>query len=106
MTEEKLLNAKMEHYSFDPLNYKVEDELMVTITLCEYRELVKGSARYDALLSESYKRRNAAEDVAAQLRERVRSLQEKLRGLQERIEKECGEDVRDVPSESVSPALP
>ena len=98
MAEEKLLNAKMEHYSFDPLNYKAEDELMVTITLGEYRELVKESARYDALLSESYKRRNAAEKEAAQLRERVRDLQE-------RLEKECGEDVRDVPSESVSPAL-
>lgn len=98
MTEEKLLIAKMEHYSFDPLNFKAEDELMVTITLCEYRELVKVSAQHDALLSESYKRRNAAEKEAAQLRERVRSLQE-------RLEKGCGENVRDVPSESVSPAL-
>lgn len=98
MTEEKLFNEKMEHYNFDPLNYKAEDELMVTITLCEYRELVKESARYDALLSKSYKRRNAAEDVAAQLRER-------LHDLQERLEKERDEDVRDVPSESVSPAL-
>jgi len=98
MIGEKLLNTKMEHYSFDPLNYKAEDELMVTITLGEYRELVKDSAKRDALLSEAYKRRNAAEKEAAQLRERLRSLQE-------RLEKECGEDVRDVPSESVSPAL-
>ena len=98
MTGEKLLNEKMEHYSFDPRDFKVEDELMVTITLGECRELVKGSARYDTLLSESYKRRNAAEKEAAQLCER-------LRGLQERLEKERGEDVRDVPSESVSPVL-
>ena len=99
MTEEKMLNAKMEHYSFEPLNFKAEGELMVTITLSEYRELVKGSARYDALLSESYKRRNAAEKEVTQLRERIR-------GLQERLEKECSENVRDMPSESVSPALP
>lgn len=98
MTEEKLFNEKMEHYNFDPRDFKVEDELLVTITLGEYRELVKDSAKRDTLLSESYKRRNAAEKEAAQLRER-------LRGLQERLEKECDEDVRDVPSESVSPAL-
>ena len=98
MTEEKLLNAKMEHYSFEPMNFKAEGELMVTITLSEYRDLVKGSARYNALISESYMRRDAAEKEAEQLRERVR-------GLQERLEKECSEDVRDVPSESVSPAL-
>lgn len=99
MTEEKMLNAKMEHYSFEPLNFKAEGELMVTITLSEYRDLVKGSARCDALLSESYKRRDAAEKEAAQLRERIR-------GLQKRLEKECSEDVRNLPSESVSPALP
>ena len=98
MTEEKLLNAKMEHYSFEPLNFKTEGELMVTITLGEYRALVRESGRYDALLSESYKRRNAAEKEAAQLRERVRDLQE-------RLEKECNEDVRDVPTQSLSSAL-
>lgn len=98
MTEEKLFNEKMEHYSFDPRDFKVEDELMVTITLGEYRELVKNSAKRDALISEAYGRRNAAENEAAQLRER-------LRDLQERLKKECDKDVRDVPSESVSPAL-
>ena len=50
MAEEKILNAKMEHYNFDPLDFKAEDELMVTITLSEYRGLVRESARCDALL--------------------------------------------------------
>lgn len=99
MAEEKLLNAKMEHYSFEPLNFKAEGELMVTITLDEYRGLVRESARYDMILSKYYDQIKDAEKEAAQLRERIRDLQE-------RLEKECSEDVRDVPTQSLPSTLP
>ena len=44
MNNEKILEKKMNNYTFDTKDIHVEGELMVTITLGEYRQLVTEAA--------------------------------------------------------------
>lgn len=44
--EEKIMEMKTGHYSSDANDFQADDELMVTITLHEYRDLVDKKAAY------------------------------------------------------------
>lgn len=77
-----ILGKKMESYSFDSKNYVAEGELTITITLAEYRDLVKAVATkqhdIDQANADKYKR----DSENKMLKEEVDSLRTKLFELQ------------------------
>jgi hypothetical protein len=77
-----ILDKKMESYSFDSRNYVAEGELTITITLAEYRDLVKAVATkqhdIDQANADKYKR----DSENNMLKEEVDSLRTKLFELQ------------------------
>ncbi len=60
----KILEKKFDEYRFDNAkDLKAPGELTVTITLCEYRELVTNVARSEARIEAERKKRREAEDL-------------------------------------------
>ena len=78
-------------YNINANNYVAEGELTVTITLCEYRSLIKESAEskvrkeHESWL-EQYNRANRAES-------RVKELEDELNALYKRMSKPVEEEV-------------
>lgn len=60
---------KVERYEDSVYNYKGEGDIMVTITLAEYRELVETKAKGDMRWSEEFHKRLDAEGKAKELQE-------------------------------------
>lgn len=58
---------KVERYEDSVYNYKGEGDIMVTITLAEYRELVETKAKGDARWSSELHKRMEAEDRTKEL---------------------------------------
>ena len=70
-------------YNINKDDYVAEGELTVTITLCEYRELIKGSAEARVMKErdrwvEEYRRANNAENRVKELEDEVNALYKRL----------------------------
>ena len=77
-----VLDKKMERYSWDGKDYVAENELTITITLAEYRELVSSVAtkNYDIARANEDKYKRDSENKM--LKEEVDALRAKLYELQ------------------------
>lgn len=77
-----VLDKKMEHYHWNENNYVAENELTITITLEEYRELVKSAAtkQYDIEKANADKYKRDSENQM--LKEEVNCLRAKIYELQ------------------------
>ena len=53
MEDEKLRNLKLGNYNAESNNFRIDEELMITITLNEYRELVTVKATKDLLVKQA-----------------------------------------------------
>lgn len=77
-----VLDKKLESYGWDAKNYVAERELTITITLAEYRDLIKAVATkqhdIDQANADKYKR----DSENKMLKEEVASLRTKLFELQ------------------------
>lgn len=70
-------NKEVERYTDNIDNYQIPNEIMVTITLNEYRRLLTAAA--DARAKE-------AEENKYKREEKIRELEEKLKSAEEKIE--------------------
>ena len=79
-----ILDKKMESYNWTAKDYVAENELTITITLSEYRELVKSAAtkQYDIDKANEDKYKRDSENKM--LREEVEALRAKIYELQNR----------------------
>lgn len=83
---EKMLGEKLEHPSnYNNNNFKAPAELMVEITLNEYRSLVETSAKTSAKVDEANNKRWATEGDNNKLKEENASLKEENVTLKEEI---------------------
>lgn len=72
---EKIFDKKADGWRFEANDFVAENELMVTITLAEYRSLIENNAKADQKYNDLLKRKN---EVDEQL-ERTKRENEKLR---------------------------
>ena len=69
-------------------NYWVQNEIMVTITIAEYRSLVEFNAKYSSELSEAKNDASKARRELKELKERHNKLMARYREIASRIESE------------------
>lgn len=82
----KIMEMKAERYSFQPENYEGARELMVTITLCEYRDLIEQGVRYNCRYNEEVQKRQRAEDELAKVKAECEKLKRELDSKTEKEE--------------------
>lgn len=76
---EKLIEEKVGNYVQNvDINFKVENEILVTITIKEYRDLIKKSIRYDTNAEEYRKEFYNALEEKYELEKEIKSLQDKI----------------------------
>lgn len=77
-----VLGKKMEHYGWEEKNYVAENELTITITLAEYRDLIASNAtkQHDIAMANEDKYKRESEN--RMLKEEVDSLRAKIYELQ------------------------
>lgn len=76
--EETLLKKKLDNYSSQLEDFQAENELLVEITLNEYRELVKEKALKDYKIKEAENERYAKYKENEKLKEEIKELKEKI----------------------------
>ena len=83
-----ILDKKMDKYRWDARDYVAENEITITITLAEYRELVKSVAtkQYDIDLANADKYKRDSENKM--LKEEVETLRTRIYELQRRCSPE------------------
>ena len=69
-------------------NYWVQNEIMVTVTLAEYRSLVEFNTKYSIELSEAKNDASKANRELKELKKKYNNLRDKYRGIASRIETE------------------
>lgn len=77
-----VLDRKMEGYRFEDKNFKAESEIMVTITLGEYRELIEKNARSSYDIDKANKDKYERDSENKRLKEEVETLRAKIYALQ------------------------
>lgn len=80
-----VLDKKMEHYAWHANDYVAENEITVTITLAEYRDLIKSHATRQHDIDEANNGKYNRELENKKLKEEVECLRAKLYELQNRI---------------------
>lgn len=85
-----VLDKKMESYGWNAKDYVAENELTITITLAEYRELVKSVATKQHDIDKANEDKYKRDSENKMLREEVEALRSRLYELQNRcnLEKE------------------
>lgn len=79
MDNNKILEEKLNSYPSSQINnFVVSQELTVTITLREYRELIENKASADKRIHEEYTKRIETERENKELRKRIEKLSTKL----------------------------
>lgn len=91
---EAVLNKKMDDYKVDLNNFEASSELMVTITLNEYRGLIASNATRTSAIemanSDKYARENENKNLKAQLAE-MKAENYELKKQLENIKKDEGD---------------
>ena len=77
-----ILDKKMEHYNWKANDYVAENELTITITLAEYRELVASNALKNYDIAKANEDKYKREDENRRLKEEVDALRARLYELQ------------------------
>jgi len=101
MEDEKLRNLKLGNYNAESNNFRIDEELMITITLNEYRELVTVKATKDLLVKQAESDRYTREAENKSLKEQNEKLKgenyDLLQKLQrfEMTSKDIGEDEKE-----------
>ena len=101
MEDEKLRNLKLGNYDAESNNFRIDEELMITITLNEYRELVTVKATKDLLVKQAESDRYTREAENKSLKEQNEKLKgenyDLLQKLQrfEMTSKDIGEDEKE-----------
>ena len=77
--QEKLVEKKIDSYNSNvDINFKVEEEILVTITLKEYRDLIKTSAYYATNNEEYRKKFYKLYDEKEALEKQIKDLENKI----------------------------
>ena len=76
---------KVENYGENIRNYQAEGEIMVTITLAEYRELVEAKAKGDARWSEEYDGRLKAQSEMQKLKQELDEANKAITALTSKL---------------------
>lgn len=77
-----VLDKKMETYSWKANDYVAENELTITITLSEYRELVRSAATKQHDIDKANEDKYVREAENRRLKEEVESLRARIYELQ------------------------
>lgn len=70
----KLLEKEIENYNFESINYKKFNEIMVQITLKEYRELIQEKATKNQDIERAEKDKYTREDENIKFKEEIKRL--------------------------------
>lgn len=81
---ESLLNKKIDSYKYDLNDFEAKTELMVTITLNEYRSLIKKQAEHDYQILKKWK-----------LKQEIEKLNEEIQRLKTQDTKSNLEKIRE-----------
>ncbi len=81
-----VLDKKMDRYGFEEKNFVAESEITVTITLDEYRDLVRKCARSDYEIEKANKDKYERDSENKRLKEEVEALRVKIYALQNPVE--------------------
>lgn len=79
-----ILDKKIEHYRWDAKDYVAENELTITITLAEYRELIASAATKQHDIAKANEDKYKRDSENKMLKEEVECLRAKLYELQTR----------------------
>jgi hypothetical protein len=79
-----ILDKKMEHYNWKANDYVAENELTITITLAEYRELVASNALKNYDIAKANEDKYKRDDENRRLKDEVNALRARLYELQSR----------------------
>lgn len=71
-------NKKLENYSFEENNYIIPEEITLTVTLREYRDLVSKCAAADALIKRAEENKWLREKENKELKEEVAELKSQI----------------------------
>lgn len=77
-----VLDKKMEHYGWNAKDFVAENELTITITLAEYRDLVKSHATKQHDIDEANADKYKRDSENKMLKEEVEALRAKVYELQ------------------------
>lgn len=88
---DSLQDKKMD-YSFESKNFAIDGELTVTITLSEYRELIKTSATKEAAIKKAEESKWERDSENKKLKEENAALKTELYELKKRLDKAGAND--------------
>ncbi len=77
-----VLGKKMEHYKWEAKDYVAENELTITITLAEYRDLISAVATKKYDIDKANEDKYTRDNENQKLREECDALRKKLYELQ------------------------
>ena len=83
---ETVLNKKIEGYRFEENNFKAASEIMVEITLKEYRDLVKSDATREEAIKKADSDKYLREEENRALKEENAALKAELYEMKKRFE--------------------
>lgn len=67
MTDDRILEKKLDHYATESIDFEAEGELTVTVTLNEYRSLVRDSVEKQYIKREKNSLAEEVEKLKAKL---------------------------------------
>lgn len=83
---DKVLEKKMEGYGFEKTDFTAPQELTVTITLCEYRELVSKVATRQAAIDKANEDKYSRDSENERLKKEIAELKAELYEYQKKAE--------------------
>lgn len=89
---ETVLNKKIEGYRFEDNNFKAASEIMVEITLKEYRDLIKSDATKSTEIEKANSDKYLREKENQDLKEENAALKAELYEMKKRIESFVAEE--------------
>ena len=89
-----ILDKKMEKYTFEEQNLLASGELTVTVTLGEYRKLIKDVATAQSRIDKANEDKYARESENLKLKEENSKLKAELYEMKKSLEKNDGDEER------------
>lgn len=87
-----ILDKKMDSYNFESNNYIAEGEIVITITLNEYRNLISEVAKKQVDIEKANKDKYARDSENEKLRKEVNDLRSQLFELTRKKDEESEEE--------------